>query len=127
MAPVSPLFSRNARPQKALVGRAQWGTHPGHPYEDRNRASRAERWLVACCGLARGQGTSWRNGVGRVRKQAFLNSLLSGPAQRHHATLVRGTFTAEKTHPVHSGNRRWVHALSGPLWCERLNVVGRGY
>ena len=28
---MSPLCSRNARPQKALVGRAQWETHPGHP------------------------------------------------------------------------------------------------
>jgi hypothetical protein len=28
---VSPLCSRNARPQKALVGCAQWGTHPSHP------------------------------------------------------------------------------------------------
>jgi hypothetical protein len=28
--PVSPLCSRNARSQKTLVGRAQWGTHPGH-------------------------------------------------------------------------------------------------
>jgi hypothetical protein len=28
---VSPLCSRNARPRKGLVGRAQWGTHPGHP------------------------------------------------------------------------------------------------
>jgi len=25
------LCSRNARPQKALVGRAQWGTKPGRP------------------------------------------------------------------------------------------------
>ena len=32
--PVSPLCSRNARPQKALVGRAQWGTHPGHPRDN---------------------------------------------------------------------------------------------
>jgi hypothetical protein len=31
MARMSPLCSRNARPKKALVGRAQWGTHPGHP------------------------------------------------------------------------------------------------
>jgi hypothetical protein len=30
-SPVSPLCSRNARPQKGLVGRAQRGTHPGHP------------------------------------------------------------------------------------------------
>ena len=27
------LYSRNARPQKALVGRAQWGTKPGRPLE----------------------------------------------------------------------------------------------
>ena len=26
--PVYPLCSRNARPEKALVGRAQWGTYP---------------------------------------------------------------------------------------------------
>ncbi len=26
---MGPLCSRNARPQKTLVGRAQWGTHPG--------------------------------------------------------------------------------------------------
>jgi len=35
---VSPLCSRNARPKKALVGRAQWGTHPDHP-EQRTQAS----------------------------------------------------------------------------------------
>jgi hypothetical protein len=29
--PVSPLCSRNARSRTPLVGRAQWGTHPGHP------------------------------------------------------------------------------------------------
>ena len=28
---MSPLCSRNARLEKALVGRAQWGIHPGHP------------------------------------------------------------------------------------------------
>jgi hypothetical protein len=28
---VSPLCSRNARPKKALVGRAQWGTQPSYP------------------------------------------------------------------------------------------------
>ena len=26
---MSPLCSRNARPEKTLVERAQWGTHPG--------------------------------------------------------------------------------------------------
>ena len=28
---MSPLCSRNARSQKTLVGRAQYGTHPGQP------------------------------------------------------------------------------------------------
>jgi hypothetical protein len=32
--PVSPLCSRNARSQKTLVGRAQWGTRPGHPRDN---------------------------------------------------------------------------------------------
>jgi hypothetical protein len=31
MARTTPLCSRNARSQKTLVGRAQWGTHPSHP------------------------------------------------------------------------------------------------
>ena len=30
---MSPLCSRNARSQKTLVGRAQWETHPGHPWK----------------------------------------------------------------------------------------------
>jgi len=47
---VSPLCSRNARPQKALVGRAQWGTHPGHPGQ-RTRASLEGSSLVTRCGL----------------------------------------------------------------------------
>ncbi len=35
--PVSPLCSRNARSEKTLVGRAQWGTHPGHPGDNVNK------------------------------------------------------------------------------------------
>ena len=31
MDPDDLLCSRNARPQKALVGRAQWETNSGHP------------------------------------------------------------------------------------------------
>ncbi len=46
--PVSPLCSRNARPQQALVGRAQWGTHPGHPEDTVNeRALNNDLWLLA--------------------------------------------------------------------------------
>jgi hypothetical protein len=47
-SPVSPLCSRNARPWKALVGRAQWGTHPGHPLEIVNeRAWKDHLWSLA--------------------------------------------------------------------------------
>jgi len=38
--PVSPLCSRNARSQKTLVGRAQWGTHPGHQRDNVNEQAR---------------------------------------------------------------------------------------
>jgi hypothetical protein len=34
MARMGPLCSRNARFRKTLVGRAQWGTHPGHPRDN---------------------------------------------------------------------------------------------
>jgi hypothetical protein len=45
---VSPLCSRNARPLKALVGRAQWGTHPGHPVETINeRDWKNDLWSLA--------------------------------------------------------------------------------
>ena len=46
--PVSPLCSRNARPQKALVGRAQWGTHPSHPGGNTHE----EAWKDHLCSLA---------------------------------------------------------------------------
>ncbi len=50
--PVSPLCSRNARPRKGLVGRAQWGTHPGHPRDNIHEQARTDHILVARCGLA---------------------------------------------------------------------------
>ncbi len=47
-SPVSPLCSRNARSQKTLVGRAQWGTHPGHPEEtSTSKLGKAYRELLA--------------------------------------------------------------------------------
>ena len=51
MAQVSPLCSRNARSQKTLVGRAQWGTHLGHLGE--TSTSKLGKLLLATrCGLA---------------------------------------------------------------------------
>jgi hypothetical protein len=45
---VNSLCSRNARPKKALVGRAQWGTHPSHPGDNVNeRAWRDHLWSLA--------------------------------------------------------------------------------
>jgi hypothetical protein len=45
---VSPLCSRNARSQKTLVGRAQWGTHPGHPGDNEHE----QVWKYHTCSLA---------------------------------------------------------------------------
>jgi hypothetical protein len=55
---MSPLCSRNARPKKALVGRAQWGTHPGHPGQ-RIRASLEGSSLLARCGHAWEKARPW--------------------------------------------------------------------
>jgi hypothetical protein len=45
---VSPLCSRNARSQKTLVGRAQRGTHPGHPEDNvHEQACKDHLWSLA--------------------------------------------------------------------------------
>jgi len=45
---MSPPCSRNARLEKALVGRAQWGTHPGHPRDNiHERAWKNHLWSLA--------------------------------------------------------------------------------
>jgi hypothetical protein len=45
---VSPLCSRNARPKKALVGRAQWGTHPSHLGDNvHEQAWKDQLWSLA--------------------------------------------------------------------------------
>ncbi len=44
---MSPLCSRNARLEKALVGRAQWGTHPGHPRNVHEQAWKDHLRLLA--------------------------------------------------------------------------------
>jgi hypothetical protein len=69
---VSPLCSRNARSQKTLVGRAQWGTHPGH-HRECTRASLEGPSLVAHGGLAwdkarpRAKSLSWQTQGRRVK------------------------------------------------------------
>jgi hypothetical protein len=53
--PVSPLCSRNARSQKTLVGRAQWGTHPGHPGDNvHEQAWKDHLWSLAAALPAQG-------------------------------------------------------------------------
>jgi len=50
---VSPLCSRNARPKKALVGRAQWGNHPGHPGDNvHEQAWKDHIWSLAAALLS---------------------------------------------------------------------------
>ena len=73
---MSPLCSRNARPKKALVGRAQWGTHPGHPWGNINeQAWKNHLWSLAAALL--GKGASRRVRVGWVRSLVCLSSLQS--------------------------------------------------
>jgi hypothetical protein len=62
-APVNPLCSRNARSEKTLVGRAQWGTHPGHPWQCM-RASLEGTSLATRCGLACGAARLGAPGLG---------------------------------------------------------------
>ena len=45
---MSPLCSRNARLEKALVGRAQWETHPGHPRTTQpSKLGKTHLWSLA--------------------------------------------------------------------------------
>jgi hypothetical protein len=89
---VSPLCSRNARPCKGLVGRAQWGTHPGHPRimcrdASRHRGTICSRSLAVLLGAGAPLGEeavladSGREGevvarAGRMRNLIFLSILL---------------------------------------------------
>ena len=48
---VSPLCSRNARPQKALVGRAQWGTQPSHPGDNVHKRAGKDHFVSLAAAL----------------------------------------------------------------------------
>ena len=74
MEPDDLLCSHNARPPKALVGRAQWKISQP-PSLKRERASLAGSSLVTHCGLAWERSPSNATGVGWVRSLAFLSIL----------------------------------------------------
>jgi hypothetical protein len=75
---VSPLSSRNARPQKALVGRAQWGTHPGHPGDNiHEQAWKGHLWLLAMALLAEGRVLARRGWAGE--KSGLFEHPARGP------------------------------------------------
>jgi len=63
MKPDDLLCSRNARPPKALVGRAQWKINQP-PSLERERASLEGPSLFARCGLARGTARLGAPGLG---------------------------------------------------------------
>ena len=68
---MSSLCSRNARSQKTLVGRAQWGTDPGH-HRATQMSKQGEPSLVVRYSLAwdkarlRAKSLSWQTQGGRV-------------------------------------------------------------
>ena len=69
---MSPLCLRIARSQKTLVGRAQWGTHPGH----QRTISMDKLEKTTFSGLLRpclGRGATGRARVWRVKSLAFLS------------------------------------------------------
>jgi hypothetical protein len=77
MEPDDLLCSRNARPEKALVGRAQWKTTQP-PSLKRERASLEGPSLFARCGLACGtarpgaKSLSWQTQGGWVKSPPGL-------------------------------------------------------
>jgi hypothetical protein len=70
--PVSSLCSRNARPQKALVGRAQGGLIRAIRGQGKRASLEGRFLLFACCSLAldkarpRVKRLSWQTQGGRV-------------------------------------------------------------
>jgi hypothetical protein len=85
--PVSPLCSRNARSKKALVGRAQWGTHPGHPRENvHEQAWKDHLWSLAAALLGTRRVLARQGWAGE--KVAFLSILrVCSPVVPHVRTI----------------------------------------
>jgi len=65
---VSPLCSRNARSQKTLVGRAQRGTHPGHPVDNvHEQGWKDHLWSLAAAWFGIRRVLGQRGCLGRLR------------------------------------------------------------
>src|SRR5262245_39902991 len=95
--PVSPLCSRNARPPKALVGRAQRGTHPGHPEETENKRVWKEHLYCSMRAVKDGApgavGGAMHRPVSQLRDGGFtlIEVLLAVSLVALMATLVFGS------------------------------------
>ncbi len=64
---MSPLCSRNARPEKALVERARWGTHPVHPGNNiHEQACKDHRWSLAAALFGKRRVPGQRGYLGRL-------------------------------------------------------------
>ena len=59
----SPVLAQRAVSQKTLVGRAQWGTHPGH-HRNTYTSKMEEPYLVIFCGLAWDKARLGASGLG---------------------------------------------------------------
>ncbi len=75
---MSSLCSRNARSQKTLVGRAQWGTHPSHPGGNVHERVWTDYLESLGCDLAGNKARpwakrlSWQTQGGRVKQSPGL-------------------------------------------------------
>ena len=92
---MSPLCSRNARPQKALVGRAQWGTHPDHPGDDiHEQAWKDHLWSLAAAlhgtrrVLARQGWAGEKSGLFEHPARYFPLSQTCGPSKFSRANMI---------------------------------------
>ena len=119
------LCSRNARPQKALVGRAQWKINQP-PSLKRERASLdGSSWITRCglaCGKARLGAPGWAG-----EKAAFLRSLPQNNRARQAGCARRGRVRDPKFEVFGTSNPE-LRTLDRPAVLAIKHMVGRsGY
>ncbi len=87
---MSPLCSRNARSRTPLFGRAQWGTHPGHPrttYTSELGGSIIKGWsLNARSGAL---AVSLNTDRGKELSLAFVWPVSHVHGRAHHKSIFR--------------------------------------